>query len=130
MLTSEMLTYGVAAVALVALIEGIVLWRLSKALAAVARFGERLAHLASALELLTDTTEAGLTNVARELERGAAVRAAHSTRSATALRITGAARRGQAPAEIASSEGLSESEVRLHLQMAKPRGGARGAMRN
>ena len=54
MLTSEMLTYGVVAVALVALIEGIVLWRLSKALAAVARFGERLAHLASALELLTD----------------------------------------------------------------------------
>jgi hypothetical protein len=119
-----------ALVALVALIEGVVLWRLSKALAAVARFGERLAHLASALELLTDTTEAGLTNVARELERSAPTRAAQSTRGATARRIAGAARRGKAPAEIASSEGLSESEVRLHLQMSKAKGGKRGAVRN
>jgi len=129
-LTSDVLTYGVVAVALVALVEALVLVRLSKALAAVARFGDRLAHLTSALELLTDTTEAGLTNVGRELERGAATRAAQSTRSATARRIAGAARRGKAPAEIASNEGLSESEVCLHLQLSKPKGGARGEMRS
>lgn len=125
----DVLTYGVMAVGLVALVEAIVLVRLSKALGAVARFGERLAHLTSALELLTDTTEAGLTNVARELERSAAPRAARSTRSSIARRIAGAARRGEAVADIASREGLSESEVSLHLQLAKPKGGAHGALR-
>lgn len=135
MLTSDVLTYGLVVVGVVAVAEALVMIRLSKALTAAARFGERLAHLASALELLTDTTEAGLTNVARELERGAAVRASHSTRSATARRIAGAARRGTAPAEIASTEGLSESEVGLHLQLSKAKqssrakGDARGTMR-
>lgn len=129
MQTSDMLIWGVVAVGLVALVEGLVIVRLSRALSAVTRFGERLAHLASALELLTDTTEAGLTNVARELERGADVRAQQSTRGATARRIATAARRGKAPSEIASREGLSESEVRLHLQLSKAKGGGRGAMR-
>jgi hypothetical protein len=124
-----MLIYGLVAVGVVALIEALILFRLSRALNAVSRFGERIAHLASALELLTDTTEAGLTNVARELERSGEARAARSTRGATARRIAGAARRGTAPSEIASSEGLSESEVRLHLQLSEAKGGARGAMR-
>jgi len=128
--TSDVLIYGVAAVGLVALAEALVLFRLSKALGAVARFGERMAHLTSALELLTDTTEAGLTNVARELERSAAPRAARSSRSSTARRIAGAARRGEAVGDIASREGLSESEVNLHLQLSKPKGGGRGAMRS
>ncbi|MCC7180159.1 MAG: hypothetical protein IT177_17410 [Acidobacteria bacterium] len=130
MVTSDVLIYGVAAVGLVALAEALVLFRLSKALGAVARFGERMAHLTSALELLTDTTEAGLTNVARELERSAAPRAARSSRSSTARRIAGAARRGEAVGDIASREGLSESEVNLHLQLSKPKGGGRGAMRS
>jgi hypothetical protein len=124
------MTWGLVAVGVVALVEALVLVRLSKALAAVTRFGERVSHLASAMELLTDTTEAGLTNVARELERSAEPRARQSTRGATARRIASAARRGQGPAEIATSEGMSESEVRLHLQLSKATGGGRGAMRS
>jgi Flp pilus assembly protein TadB len=128
-LTSDVLTYGVVTVALVALVEGLVLLRLSKALRAVARVSERMAHLASALELLTDTTEAGLTTVAQELQRGAAPRAARTTRGATARRIAGAVRRGRSLEDIASSEGLSESEVRLHIQLTSPEGAGHGAMR-
>lgn len=129
MVTSDVLIYAVAAVAAVALVEALILLRLSKALRAVARFSERLAHLASALELLTDTTEAGLTNVAQELERGAAPRAARATRGATARRIAGAVRRGRSLEDIAASEGLSESEVRLHIQLTHPEGAGHGAMR-
>lgn len=119
MVTADWLIYGVVGVAAVALVEALVLVRLSRSLAAVARFGERIAHLTSALELLTDTTEAGLTNVARELERSTDTRATRSTRTATARRITTAARRGQAPGQIAAAEGMSESEVSLHLQLAR-----------
>ena len=125
----DLLTYGVVAVALVALIEALVLLRVSKAVRGVAQFSERLAHLASALELLTDTTEAGLTNVAHELERTAAPRAARTTRGATARRIAGAVRRGRSLEDIASSEGLSESEVRLHIQLTNQEGASHGAMR-
>ncbi|MCC7241157.1 MAG: hypothetical protein IT180_04465 [Acidobacteria bacterium] len=129
MSTSDVLTYGVAAVAAVALVEALVLLRLSRALGAVTRFSERLAHLASALELLTDTTEAGLTNVAHELERSAAPRAARSGRGATARRIAGAVRRGRSLEDIATSEGISESEVRLHIQLTNPEGAGHGEMR-
>ena len=52
MVSADVLTWGVVGVALVALVEAIVLVRLSRALVAVTRFGERLGHLASALELL------------------------------------------------------------------------------
>jgi DNA-binding NarL/FixJ family response regulator len=123
------LTYVVIAAAVVVAAEAVVILRLSRALRAVARFGERLAHLTSALELLTDTTEAGLASVAQELERHAPQRAARTGRGVTARRIAGAARRGRSVEEIAASEGLSESEVRLHLQLTQTEGGAYGALR-
>jgi hypothetical protein len=125
----DVLTYLAAALAVVAVVEAIVIVRLSKALRAVARFGERIAHLTSALELLTDTTESGLANVATELERSATPRVARASRGATARRITGAARRGRSIEEIASTEGLSESEVRLHMQLTRPEGASHGALR-
>ena len=113
-----MLTYVCIGLALVIVAQTLVIVRVTNALRTVGRFGDRLAHLAAAMELLTDTTDAGLGNVAVALERGAPQRAARATRGATARRIATAARRGGSLEEIAAEELLSESEVRLHLQMA------------
>jgi hypothetical protein len=109
--------YAVGGLAVIALAEAVIIVRLSKALKAVSRFGERLVHLASAMELLTDTTEAGLTNVGIALERSAPQRAARSTRGATSKRIAAAARVGRAIEDIAADESMSQSEVSLHLKM-------------
>jgi len=114
------LWYVVASLAAVALVEAVVIVRMSRALAAAARFGERIGHLTAALGLLTDTTETGLANVAAELDRTTATRAARSARGATARRIAAAIKKGRPVEDIAAGEGLSESEVRLHMHLAAP----------
>jgi len=127
------LTYVCIGLALVIVAQTLVIVRVTSALRSVGRFGDRLAHLAAAMELLTDTTEAGLGNVAVALERGGPQRAARATRGATAKRIATAARRGGSLEEIAADELLSESEVRLHLQLAPLNaleGVGRGSLRN
>ena len=88
---------------------------------------ERMSRLADGLALLTDTTEAGLATVIREVEqiskRPALPRS--MSRATVARRVAAAARRGQGTADIAAEESLSESEVRLHLSLAQaPRTGA------
>jgi hypothetical protein len=89
------------------------LWRTSRA---AARGGRRIEQLTSALELLTDTTESGLVNVAAELTRvGARPIAPASTRRDTTERIAAAIDEGRPIADVAAEEGLSEIEVRLHL---------------
>ncbi len=115
------------AIAVVA--QSLVIVRVSRALNSIGRFGERIAHLAAALELLTDTTEAGLGNVAVALEASTGPRAARGSRAATSRRITTAAKRGGTIPEIAASEALSESEVRLHMTLAEPVGGINGTLR-
>lgn len=110
--------YGLGAVTVIAICEGIAIVRLSRALAAAARFGERIGHLTSALELLTDTTETGMANVAAELERSAPARTARHARAATARRISSAVKRGLPVERIAANEALSESEIRLHLHLS------------
>jgi hypothetical protein len=115
------LTYVCIGLALVIVAQTLVIVRVTSALRSVGRFGDRLAHLAAAMELLTDTTEAG------------PQRAARATRGATAKRIATAARRGGSLEEIAADELLSESEVRLHLQLAPLNaleGVGRGSLRN
>jgi len=127
------LTYVCIGLALVIVAQTLVIVRVTSALKSVGRFGDRLAHLAAAMELLTDTTEAGLGNVAVALERGGPQRAARATRGATSKRIATAARRGGSLEEIAADELLSESEVRLHLQLAPlnaMEGVGRGSLRN
>jgi hypothetical protein len=112
-------TYGLGILGLAVFAQTVVLWRMSRAMRATARVNERITHFAEALTLLTDTTEAGLANVAAELERSGRPRAARSvSRGAAAKRITTAARRGQAIGDIAAREAMSESEIRLHLSMA------------
>src|SRR4051812_7522698 len=114
-----MLTYGLGLLGLAVVAQTFAIWRMSRALRGTARVNERVSQFAAALTLLTDTTEAGLANVAAELERLGQARGARSvSRGAAAKRIPPAARRGQAIGEIAATEAMSESEVRLHLSMA------------
>jgi hypothetical protein len=82
-----------------------------------------MSRLADGLALLTDTTEAGMETLAREIQqlsrKAPAPRA--SNRSAVSKRVVAAARKGENLAAIASEEQLSESEVRLHLSLAEGR---------
>jgi hypothetical protein len=126
------MTYALAALALVALAQTVVIWQLARRVRAAAPLDRRLAHFAEALALLTDTTETGLANLATELEQSARRRGARpaasgaaprsSARStapkATSRRIVTATRCGKPIAEIAAAEGMSESEVMLHLGMS------------
>jgi hypothetical protein len=87
----------------------------------IASLGDRLAHLTSGISLLTDTVEGGLRDVAQEIERlsGANKRVAKpKARAATQRRVSAAARRGRSVQDIAAKEQMSESEVRLRLQVA------------
>ena len=115
-----MLTYGFIALAILTLAQTAAIWRISVAMRATTRLNDRLSHFAEALALLTDTTEAGLASVAAELERVGTLKrsATTATRRATSKRITTAAKSGRTLEEIAAFEALSESEVRLHLQLA------------
>jgi hypothetical protein len=127
-----MSTYGFVVLGVAVLAQALAIWRMSRALRGAARLNERLSHFAEALALLTDTTEAGLTSVAAELERTGRPRAARSvSRGAAAKRIATAAREGQDVGDIAASEAMSESEVRLHLSMAAKaaEGSRHGALR-
>jgi hypothetical protein len=125
------MTYALAALAVVALAQTVVTWQLARRVRAAAPLDRRLAHFAEALALLTDTTETGLANLATELEQstrrrgtrasvgGAPRSSARSTApKATSRRIVTATRCGKPIAEIAAAEGLSESEVMLHLGMS------------
>jgi hypothetical protein len=108
---------GAFAVAL--LIQSIVLARVLRRVSQLAGQEARVAHLTDGLALLTDTTEAGLTTLIREVERlgqrPGPVRAA--SRRTVATRVAAAAATGAAPAAIAGKEAMSESEVRLHLML-------------
>ncbi|MGD9906079.1 MAG: hypothetical protein AB7U83_21615 [Vicinamibacterales bacterium] len=107
------LTIGLAVAGGLQLLLMLQLWRTARA---AARGGRRIEQLTSALELLTDTTESGFVNVASELSRvGARPMAPAATRRAATERIAAAVRDGRALADVAAEEGLSESEVRLHL---------------
>jgi len=88
----------------------------------IARLGDRVAHLSAGISLLTDTVEGGLRDVAQEIERLAAAKSAATpkpkTRAVMQRRVSTAARRGRSVQDIAAEEKMSESEVRLRLQLA------------
>lgn len=81
---------------------------------------ERMSRLADGLALLTDTTEAGLSTLIKEVQQFGRKEplARASARPSVAKRIATAARKGDEIARIADAESLSESEVRLHLTVA------------
>ena len=123
------MTYAVTALTVIVFAQTVALWRISRGMTGVARLGERLSRFAEALALLTDTTEAGLANVANELEQAGRRRASRAAaRATTGRRISSAAERGRSVEEIAAFEALSESEIRLHLHMADLKGEDDGAL--
>ena len=80
----------------------------------------RVAHLAAAMALLTDTLEGGLHDVARAVSRlgtqPSAAPVVPRNRTAAQRRVRGAAKRGRSVRDIAAAEQMSEGEVRLMLQ--------------
>jgi hypothetical protein len=113
----------VVGVLLIALssVQAWLLWRLSRMVAASARLEEKVGHLADALSILTETSEAGFKAIAEEMtRRAAAVPAAAASRSKTPIaRIRAAARKGTSIADIAAAEHMSEGEVRLRLHLSE-----------
>jgi hypothetical protein len=100
----------------------LVLWA-ARRLDELTNIRERLSRLADGLALLTDTTEAGLATIARELQQQQVGRASapRATRAAVSRRVVAAVRKGEDLTTIAGQEALSESEVRLHLKLAQNR---------
>lgn len=92
--------------------------RLLVALGRLGRLEERVHHLGDALALLTETAESGFNTMAGEIERLRQPRSRTAESRPTSARVASAARRGRTVQEIAKTEGLSEGEVRLRLQMA------------
>ena len=110
-----------AAVTAIALVNGALLVWIARQLQQIALIRERVSRLADGLALLTDTTEAGLSTLIKEVEQLGGrrkVSSRTSSRSSVSKRVATAAENGEKVSEIATSEGLSESEVRLHLSMA------------
>ena len=109
---------GVAAVIL-----GALMWVHVQQRSVIERLEDRLAHLNAGLSLLTDTTETGLRDVAMEIGRlSAAIKVpAPKSRPTTQRRVARAVKQGRSVREVAAAEGVSEGEIRLHLQMDKSR---------
>jgi hypothetical protein len=109
---------GVAIASFVLLHGLLILWLLRK-VGRLVNEADRVRALADGMTLLTDTTEAGLTSLIREVERlndrPAPVR---TSRKSTTRRVAIAVEDGTDLAQIAEREAISESEVRLHLMLA------------
>lgn len=112
-----MTTYLLIALTVIVVAQTAMLWSVWSMLRRPARTDDRLAHFAEALALLTDTTEAGLANVALELESTRRRTPRGTSRAATAKRIATAVRKGRSIEDIVATEAISESEIRLHLRM-------------
>jgi len=112
----------------VALVQTAMFWWAARALRSQPRLEAKVAHLADALSLLTETAESGFRATAGELERIAATGAPAARRSRTVSgRVTRASRRGKSIAQIAAEDELSESEVRLRLHLRTQAGATRAA---
>jgi hypothetical protein len=117
-----MLQIAVAVGAVLFVQTVLVLWA-ARRLDELSHIRERLSRLADGLALLTDTTEAGLATIARELQQPQAGRTSPKAGSRTNVgrRVLAAVRKGEDLTAIAGQEALSESEVRLHLKLAQNR---------
>jgi hypothetical protein len=117
---SSSFIYALGGVALaVVVLQGWLVRRLIQALGAAARMEEKLGHFGDALSLLTETTETGFVAIANELNKQSGDSLLSKPKSISNARINAAARRGSSVAEIAASEQLSESEVRLRMHLSK-----------
>lgn len=114
-------TWVLAGLALLNVIQLALIVRLGGRVAGAERVNDRLSHFAEALTLLTDTTEAGLASVAGGLSAYGQKASSRAGTRATGRRIAKAVKNGQPVAAIAADEALSESEIRLHLELAEDR---------
>ena len=118
--TKPDLLVTVMVVALLVVVQAWLIVRLHQKLQVVSTVTHRLERLSAATSLLTDTIEAGLTNLTGEVQHLSRRPAAKvSPRAATGKRIATAAKRGEPTATIAKREALSEGEVTLHLALAQ-----------
>lgn len=114
--------WAVLALAVLTVVQTVALMVLVRRMRLVSELDARVNRFASALTLLTDTTEAGLTSVAGALEQLDKRRTTRpSPRTSVTKRVVSAAASGREVPRIARDEALSESEVRLHLAMAGQR---------
>lgn len=113
-----MTLYVLAAMAVVNALQLVLLVRLARRITGAERVNERLTHFAEALTLLTDTTEQGLANVANGLTAFGRKTTTRGTTKATTKRIAAAVKKGTPVSAIAADEAMSESEIRLHLELA------------
>lgn len=116
------MTWVLTGLLVVAVAQTLALVYLMRRLKVVDDLESRVSRFASAMTLLTDTTEAGLSTVAGALEQIDRRRATRpAPRTAVTKRVVSAAKSGREVPRIARDEALSESEVRLHLAMAGQR---------
>lgn len=110
-----------AAITTIAVVNGALLVWIARELQQIALIRERLSRLTDGLALLTDTTEAGLSTLIKEVEQLGGRRKTASkptTRASVSKRVAAAVKNGETMAGIAEAEGLSVTEVGLHLSMA------------
>lgn len=115
-----MVTYALIALGAIGSLQVVLLGLLLRRRREVdlSRVEQRLAHFGEALALLTDTTQTGFSSVAAELARAGSRRSPAPNRAAATKRIVGAVRKGHSVQDIAATEDISESEIRLHLGLA------------
>ena len=114
----RLLVAAIVTIGVVFLLQTLLTLWVVRRLRDVSQISERVSRLGDGLALLTDTTDAGLTTVLRQVEQlGRKTETVKSPRTVN-KRVATAARKGQTVARIAQDEALSESEVRLHLAMA------------
>jgi hypothetical protein len=117
MLSTEWLVSGTGIVLL--LLQALLTYVLIRSLRRLKAVEERIGHFGDALSLLTETTESGFRSVSSEMERLNARGARGVDARTTTARIAIAARRGDSLQDIASTEQVSEGEVRLRLHLAE-----------
>jgi hypothetical protein len=96
----------------------LMIWMLRR-MGELSHMRERLSRLADGLALLTDTTESGLSTLLREVQASRTKAPRASTRASVQKRVASAVKRGDDVVDVAMQESLSESEIRLHLQLAE-----------
>ena len=116
----DIVTGIVAGIGVAAVVQTVLVWRATRAVARLSAIEARVERFGDALTLLTDTTESAFRAVAIQMTHRPAVAAAVTPAASAAKtrRITRAVTRGATIEQVAAAEEVAESEVRLRLQMA------------
>jgi hypothetical protein len=108
--------YLTAGIGVVVLAQTFALFRMAIRLRRLPQIDERLSNFANALTLLTDTTETCFQALGNQIV-DAGAKPAPAARAARQRRVVSAAQRGRSIGDIAVSEDVAESEVRLRLSL-------------